>query len=196
MKKILAISTLVVFGGFAQAQDTPKAAAKKCPASACPASCADGCCGTMVKLAVTGLDDEATAATAKVKIGAMAGVTSFESCAKSGTVMVKYNPETMKSCDVEKAVAANGLKVVGHKTAMKVKGLACQSCSNHLTSVLGKTEGVVNVDKVCHQSGTVMVTFDPKKTDLKKIKESIHTTKYKVVEDKAKKAADEPVAQS
>lgn len=186
MKNIITITAMLAFGGFASAQEAPAAKAKKCPASACPSACADDCCGTMLKLAVTGLQDEAVAATAKVKLGAMAGINSCQTCAKSGTVMVKYDPETMKVADIEKAVTANGLKITGHKVSMKIKGLACQSCSNHLTTVLGKTEGIVNVDKVCHMSGTCAVTFDPKKTDMKKIKAAVHTTKYKVVEEKAK----------
>jgi copper chaperone CopZ len=199
MKNIITLTTIVALGAFAQAQEAPKAKAGKCAASACKTACAGDCDGTTIKLAVTGLEKEGLAATTKVKLGAMAGISQCGACDKSGTVMVKYDPEKMTVADIEKAVAANGLKITGHKTAMKVKGLACQSCSNHLTTVLGKTEGIVNVDKVCHQSGTVMVTFDPKKTDLKKIKAAVHTTKYKVVEEKGKdcKSCDKaPAAQS
>ena len=189
MKKIITLATIVAFGGFAAAQDTLKAKAKtgKCKADACDASACDADCGaTMVKLAVTGLDKEGVAATTKAKLGAMVGISACNTCDKSGTVMVKYDPKKMKLADLEKAVTANGLKIKGYKTAMKVKGLACQSCSNHLTTVLGKTEGIVNVDKVCHKSGNVMVTYDPKKTDMKKIKAAVHTTKYKVIEKKGK----------
>ena len=185
MKNIITIATIVALGGFAQAQEAPKAAAKtgKCAGAACDADCG----GTMIKLAVTGLDKEGIGATTEVKLGAMAGISKCGTCSKSNTVMVKYDPEKMTVADIEKAVTANGLKINGYMTAMKVKGLACQSCSNHLTTVLGKTEGIVNVDKVCHQSGSVMVTFDPKKTDMKKIKTAVNATKYKVVEEGAKK---------
>jgi copper chaperone CopZ len=141
----------------------------------------------MVKLAVNGLEKEAVAETTKVTLGAIAGINHCSTCVKSGTVMVKYNADKIKVADIEKAVAKNGLKVVGHKTDFKVKGLACQSCSNHLTSILGKTNGVVNVDKVCHMSGIVAITFDAKKTDNETLKASIHTTKYRVIE--AKKGA-------
>ncbi len=186
MKNIIALTSLLAFGSFANAQEAPaakKASAGKCAASACNAGkCADDCCGTMVKLAVTGLEKEGVAETAKITLDAMAGINFTSTCAKSGTVMVKYDPEKMKVADVEKAVAKNGIKVTGHRTSVKVKGLACQSCSNHLTAVLGKTEGVVNVDKVCHMSGTVAVTYDAKKLDAKKLKAAINTTKYKVVE--------------
>lgn len=195
MKKILAITTLAALSGFAQAKEATAAKDKKCAASSCKSSCSDACCGTMVKLAVTGLDDESVAATAETKLGAMAGISSIKSCSKSGTVMVKYDAEEAKICAIEKAVADSGLTLVGHKATMKIKGLACQSCSNHLTSVLGKTEGILSVDKVCHKSGHATVTFDRKKTDMKKIKEAVHTTKYKVIEKEEKEAkASEPVA--
>ena len=196
MKNIIALSSLLALGSFAQAQEAP--AAKKCETSECSASkcktgsCADECCGTMVKLAVTGLENESAAATTEVTLGAMAGINHCSTCAKSGTVMVKYDPETMKVGDIEKAVAKNGLKVTGHKTSFNIAGLACQSCSNHLTTVLGKTEGVVNVDKVCHQGGHAAVTFDPSKTDAAKIKAAIEATKYKVVEAKKPAPAAAP----
>src|SRR6056297_431695 len=116
MKKILAITTLAALSGFAPAKEIAAAKDKKCAASSCKTSCADGCCsGTMIKLAVTGLDDESVAATAEAKVGAMAGVSSIKSCSKSGTVMVKYNAKDAKPCAIEKAVADSGLTVVGHK---------------------------------------------------------------------------------
>lgn len=196
MKNIIALTSFLAFGSFANAQEA--VAAEKCPASKCSASkcnagtCDDDCCGAMVKLAVTGLEKEGAAETAQITIGAMAGINHCSACANSGTVMIKYDSEKMKVADIEKAVAKNGLKVTGHKTSFNVKGLACQSCSNHLTAVLGKTDGVVNVDKVCHMSGHAAVTFDPAKTDEEKIKAAIQTTKYKVVEAKKEAPAAAP----
>lgn len=186
MKNILLLSSLLTLGSFAQAEE---AAAKPCPASKCPSACAEGCCeGTMLKLAVTGLDNDVALETAKASLGALAGVSSCQSCDKSNTVMVKYDPELMKVAQIEKMITDSGLKITGHKTSFKIKGLACQSCSNHLTTVLAKTEGVTNVDKVCHMSGTAGVTFDPKKTTEAKIKAAIKATKYEVVEATAKPA--------
>nr|MBR9809576.1 heavy-metal-associated domain-containing protein [bacterium] len=190
MKNIIVLTSFLAFGAFANAQNAPtvgkcpsKYAANKCDAGACVADS----CAPMVKLAVNGLEKEAVAETTKVTLGAIAGINHCSTCVKSGTVMVKYNAGKIKVADIEKAVAKNGLKVVGHKTDFRVKGLACQSCSNHLTAILGKTNGVVNVDKICHMSGIVAVTFDAKKTDNETLKASIHTTKYRVIE--AKKGA-------
>ena len=181
MKNIIALTSFLALGSFAGAQEAP--AAETCPASKCAASkCGAECDGPMVKLAVTGLEKEGVAETAQIMIGAMAGINRCTTCTKSGTVMVKYDADKMKVADIEKAVAKNGIKVTGHRTSVKVKGLACQSCSNHLTAMLGKTEGIVNIDKVCHMSGTVAVTYDAKKTDSKKLKAAINSTKYKVVE--------------
>lgn len=193
MKNILVLSSLLALGSFTQAQEAP--AAKACPASKCPDACAKDCGdGTMIKFAVTGLDNDAAAETTKAALGALAGVSSCSSCDKSNTVMVKYDPEKMKVAQIEKIITDSGLKITGQKTSFKIAGLACQSCSNHLTAVLGKTEGVVNVDKVCHMSGQAAVTFDPKKTDEAKIKAAIHTTKYKVVEAAPAKEAAPAVA--
>lgn len=187
MKNIIVLTSFLAFGAFANAQNAPTAgkcpskyAANKCDAGACVADS----CGPMIELAVNGLENEAIAETTKVTLGAIAGINHCLTCVKSGTVMVKYNADKIEVADIEKAVAKNGLKVVGHKTDFKVKGLACQSCSNHLTSILGKTNGVVNVDKVCHMSGIVAITFDAKKTDNETLKASIHTTKYRVIEAK------------
>jgi copper chaperone CopZ len=180
MKNIIILTSFLAFGSFTNAQNAPTA-------EKCPSKCAADTCGPMVKLAVNGLEKEAVAETTKVTLGAIAGINHCSTCVKSGTVMVEYNADKIKVADIEKAVAKNGLKVVGHKTDFKVKGLACQSCSNHLTSILGKTNGIVNVDKVCYMSGIVAITFDAKKTDNETLKASIHTTKYRVIE--AKKGA-------
>ena len=192
MKNIIVLTSFLAFGAFVNAQNAPTAgkcpskyAANKCDAGACVADS----CGPMIKLAVNGLEKEAVAETTKVTLGAIAGINHCSTCVKSGTVIVKYNADKIKVADIEKAVAKNGLKVVGHKTDFKVKGLACQSCSNHLTSILGKTNGVVNVDKVCHMSGIVAITFDAKKTDNETLKSSIHTTKYRVIEAKKEATA-------
>ena len=187
MKNILFLSSLLALGSFAQAQDAP--AAEKCPATKCPGACAADCCdGTMIKLAVSGLDNDVATETAKATLGALAGISSCKACDKSNTFTVMYDPEKMKVAEIEKMLTKSGLKIKGHQTSFKIAGLACQSCSNHLTAVLGKTDGVVNVDKVCHLSGQAAVTFDPKKTDATKIKAAIQTTKYKVVDAVAKKA--------
>ena len=187
MKKIIGLLLFLALGSLASVQDAPAAKnhPSKCAASKCDAGvCSADCCGSTVKLAVDGLEKEGIAETTEITLSAMAGINHCSTFVKSGTVMVKYDTDKMSVADIEKAVAQNGIKIVGYKANFKVKGLACQSCSNHLITILGKTKGVVNVDKICHMSGTVGITFDAKTTDKRKLKAAIHTTKYKVVESK------------
>ena len=188
MKKIITLSALVTFTAFASAEEAPAAKkASKC-ASACSANACDMAEGTMLKIAVKGLDKAEAASSAEVVLGAQAAIGYCKSCPESNTFIVKYNPEKTTVADIEKVLTDSGLQVTGQKADFKVKGLACQSCSNHLTATLGKAEGVVNVDKVCHLSGSAQITFDPKKTDATKLKAAINATKYKVA-DKEKPAA-------
>lgn len=71
------------------------------------------------------------------------------------------------------------------KVSYKIKGMACQSCANYLTTLLGKTKGVTKVNEVDFKTSKVTVTFDPKVTDESKIKAAINSTRYKVVEPAA-----------
>jgi len=176
MKHLLSLTAILAFGGLATGQEVPKAT--QCPAG----ECAKACCGTSVKLAVTGLENEAKTAKAEAALAALDGVTMCQNCSKSGTFAVNYDPAKVKAAAIEKAITDSGLKIAGHKATFKIKGMMCQSCSNHLTALLGKTPGVLGVDEVTHLTGEAKVTFDPKKTDEAKIKAAIHTTQYKVVE--------------
>lgn len=182
MKNILTLTAVLAFGGLATGEEAPKAT--QCPAG----ECAKACSGTALKLAVTGLENEADTAKAEAALAALGGVTKCQNCSKSGTFAVNYDPAKVKVAAIEKAITDSGLKIAGHKATFKIKGMMCQSCSNHLTALLGKTPGVVSVDEVNHLTGEAKVTFDPKKTDEATIKAAIDTTKYKVVEPKAKAA--------
>lgn len=177
MKNLLSLATLFAFGGLITAQETPKATDSP------SAKCAKACSGTALKLAVTGLENEANTAKAEAALTALDGVTMCKNCSKSGTFAVNYDPAKVNVAAIEKALTDSGLTITGHKTSFKIKGMMCQSCSNHITTLLGKTPGVLSVDEVTHLTGLASVTFDPKKTDEAKIKAVINSTRYKVIED-------------
>ncbi|YCM43096.1 heavy-metal-associated domain-containing protein [Verrucomicrobiaceae bacterium 227] len=178
MKNLLSLTALFAFGGLVTAQEAPKAA--QCPSD----QCAKACCGTSLKLSVTGLENEGNTAKAEAALTALDGVEMCQNCSKSGTFNIKYDPAKVKVAAIEKAVTDSGLKIAGHKASFKIKGMMCQSCSNHITALLGKTPGIVSVDEVTHLTGEAGVTFDPKKTDEAKIKAVINKTNYKVIESK------------
>jgi len=62
--------------------------------------------------------------------------------------------------------------------------MACQSCANHLTTILAKTKGVVSVDQVDFKTGNVAVSYDPQVTNEQIIKQAIDQTPYRVVTPK------------
>jgi P-type Cu+ transporter len=193
MRTIITLSALLAFSTFASAEEAKAAEKgdKQCP-SACTANSCEAAEGTLLKIAVTGLDKAEAAASAEVVLGAQAAISYCKSCPESGTFTVKYNPEKTTVADIEKTLTANGLNVTGQKADFKIKGMMCQSCSNHLTTVLGKTEGVLNIDKISHLDGQTQITFDPKKTDAQKIKTAINSTKYKVVDSPENPAPTAP----
>ena len=183
MKQLLSLTTLLAFGGLVTAQEAPKPTQRPDEANA------KACAGTSLKLAVTDLKNEANTAKAKTALTALDGVNMCQNSSKSGSFTVNYDPAKVKVAAIEKAITGSGLKITGHKASFNIKGMMCQSCSNHLTTLLKKTPGVLSVDRVSHLIRQADVTFDPKKTDATKIKAAIHTTQYKVIEPKPDTAA-------
>ena len=70
-----------------------------------------------------------------------------------------------------------------YKIELRVKGMTCAGCENHITHSINKLDGIDSV-KVSHAHGNVMVTYDPKKVTRSEIIEAINSTGYKVVEKK------------
>jgi len=75
------------------------------------------------------------------------------------------------------------------QVTFKISGMMCESCSNHLRKVLGKTEGVIEVNELSHLDGVAKITYNPKKTTPTKITEIINATHYKVVDPDKEKAS-------
>lgn len=178
MKSLLSFSALLIFGGIANAQDTPAPKATPAPEVAKTSH------ATPIHFSVTGLENEALTKKAEAALATLAGVSQLKNDSKTGTFTIQYDPAKVKADTLQKALSDSGLKVNGQQTTFQIKGMMCQSCCNHLISVLGKTEGLVNVDKISHLTRQATLTFDPKKTDEAKLKAAIHTTRYKVVEAK------------
>ena len=130
-------------------------------------------------LLATGLDKEAVAAQAKIKIDKIEGAKVSQMTAKS--VAIEFDPAKVKEADLKKSLTASGLKITGQKAFFKIKGLVCSSCSNNLIRTLAKEEGVVFVNSISHLTGQADVTFDPKKTSQAKIEAAVNATRYQVI---------------
>ncbi|MBO0994357.1 copper chaperone CopZ [Bacillus sp. SD088] len=62
---------------------------------------------------------------------------------------------------------------------LNVQGMSCEHCVNSIEGNVGDLNGVETV-KVHLQAGTVDVTFDPEKVDLKDITEVIEEQGYDI----------------
>lgn len=63
------------------------------------------------------------------------------------------------------------------KTTLTIKGMTCGGCVAAVKLQLRKTDGVTAYD-VSLEKGEAEVTYDPKRTDPKKIAESVSTTGF------------------
>lgn len=133
-------------------------------------------------LSVAGLEQPANVKKLKALVQATDGLLLKKTDPSTRLLALTFDDQKTNAGKVRKSLSKSGLKIAGDRTSLKIKGLFCQSCCNHLTSVLGKTEGVVFVENISHLTGLAEITFDPQKTDLAKIKAAVHTTNYKVVE--------------
>ena len=61
---------------------------------------------------------------------------------------------------------------------LKVTGMTCMSCSNHVMKALEKVEGVIE-PLVEYKEDRAVVTFNPKLTTVEAIIEAINKTPYK-----------------
>lgn len=79
------------------------------------------------------------------------------------------------------------LSADSEQVTLKISGMMCASCSNHLRKVLGKTKGVIEVNELNHLDGIAKITYDSKKITPAKITEVINATHYKVVDPNKEK---------
>ena len=180
MRTLLSLSALLTLGGLAYGQDGQEAQAEQKSTDQAPAVAIVEK-GSSITFAVTGLENEATTTKAEAALAEMAGIIALQNDSKAATFTIQYDPTKVKTGALQQSLTDSGLKVIGQKSTLKIKGMMCISCSNHLTTVLGQTQGIVNVDSISHLTGLAQITFDPAQTDVGKIKASIHATNYKVV---------------
>ena len=78
------------------------------------------------------------------------------------------------------------VKVVGvHKTnvqqaVFKIKGMTCESCTQHVNSEISKVKGIITF-QTSYENSNSIVQFDKSKTSIDSIAAAINSTGYKVV---------------
>ena len=78
--------------------------------------------------------------------------------------------------------------VIGDKTDIKqaefkIKGMTCESCTEHVNSEIAKVKGVIHY-QTSYAKANSMVKFDNNKTSVDSIAKAISSTGYKVTSQK------------
>lgn len=171
-----------------------------CPVSGATATCAttkaDACCaasgaqttqaGKTDKLwradfRVTGMTCAACETKLTQALAALEGVSEPKACAQSKLAKVAFDPAKVKDEQIMAAIRKAGFNVEAQTIAVKVDGLKCGACSEQVGKKLAAVKGVKE-QKVCHQSGEAVVTFDPAKVSRKEILAAIDASGFKAVQ--------------
>lgn len=68
-------------------------------------------------------------------------------------------------------------------TAIKISGMTCTSCEEHVNHEVNKLNGIIN-SKASYENGNAVIEFDRTKTDETEIEKAINSTGYKVADKK------------
>ncbi|TDE09425.1 MULTISPECIES: mercuric transport protein MerTP [Dyadobacter] len=69
----------------------------------------------------------------------------------------------------------------GQTAFIKIKGMTCEGCEQHIKQEVNKLKGIHQV-QVSYKTGSAAVKYDSTKTSLAEIKKAVDATGYKVVE--------------
>ena len=96
-------------------------------------------------------------------------------------LLFSFNAQAQSCClpKNDKKVEKANINMQETKTVtLKVTGMTCMSCSNHVMKALEKVEGVIE-PLVEYKEDRAVVTFSPKLTTVEAIIEAINKTPYK-----------------
>lgn len=150
----------------------------------CPADCANLCCtGTQVTYLVEGLvctscTDQVTAALAKLD-----GVHVEAACHNTGQVLLKYDPAKVKPAKLVAAITRAGHPVTGEKASFPVAGMTDDKMAERFRNRMVRHVGVSDVHAAAGAPATVVIVFDPKRTNLAKITAAVGETRLTLAED-------------
>ena len=125
-----------------------------------------GCSSSAVKTAnAAGKSCSASSASADVKTvnSKSCSAECLKTCSVSGkscSALGNAN-KTIDGTIKSASATADAAEAKFATATFNVKGMTCGGCESMVTKALKNYDGVASVDKVCHKSGTAMVTYDP-----------------------------------
>lgn len=113
-------------------------------------------------------------------LGSIDGVKAPAVCSVSNTAKLAYDPKKVKEAKLVAAIEKAGYRVKSETIQVSVEGMTCGGCSSKVSTAVAALKGVKE-QKVCHESKTAVVTFDPKTVSRDKVLAAIDQTGFKVV---------------
>ncbi|MBO6793041.1 MAG: heavy-metal-associated domain-containing protein [Balneolaceae bacterium] len=91
--------------------------------------------------------------------------------------ITQVNAQCCKPTD-NKAQTANATQQEGKSLKLKITGMTCAGCSNHISNALKEVDGIID-HKVEYPGDLAAIQYDPKKTNPDAIIKVIEQTGYK-----------------
>lgn len=151
---------------------------------------------TRARIAISGMTCDGCAASVKVALEEIAGVTSATVSYEKGEAIVTYDAARVTTEQLKKAINGIGFKAEAVKilspeetetmasetklatATIQVEGMTCGACATSVRLALTRQEGVASA-KVSLEKKQAVVTYDPTKVTRQQLVEAINQTGFK-----------------
>lgn len=129
------------------------------------------------KIKISGMNCASCALNVEKSLNNLKGVEEAQVNLNTEEADVNYDPDKLNLRELENAVKKAGYGVVNEKITIKVGGMSCAMCVKAIEDVLGKLNGISQVN-VNLASEKAYVTYNPKVTTIQDMKEAIEDLGY------------------
>ena len=114
-------------------------------------------------------------------LASVKGVGSAETCSESKFTTIAFNKDQVKQAKIRAALKKAGYEIEAQRVTLAVQGMSCGSCADKISAALSKVKGVADA-KVCSESKTATIDFDPAKSSADKLIAAIKGAGFKASE--------------
>jgi len=129
------------------------------------------------KIKVSGMNCASCALNVEKSLNNLEGVEEAQVNLNTEEADINYDPEKLNLRELENAVEKAGYGVVNEKVTIKVGGMSCAMCVKAIEDVLGKLDGISQVN-VNLASEKAYVTYNPKVTTIQDMRKAIEDLGY------------------
>ena len=129
------------------------------------------------KIKISGMSCASCALNIEKSLNNLEGVNEAQVNLNAEEADIEYDSNKIKLRDLEDAVEKTGYGVINEKVTLKIGGMTCAMCVKAIEDVLGKLEGISEVN-VNLASEKAYITYNPKITSIQDMKEAIEDLGY------------------